>query len=73
MFDERQGSGRGMHRVQAGPIRGVEILRCIGLKALQATLAAEVVDLPLMLGGSGRLRRIDSHAADDVGLHTVYS
>ena len=62
-----------MHRVQAGPIRGVEILRGIGLKELQATLAAEVVGLPLVLGASGRLRRIDSHAADDVGFHTVYS
>ena len=62
-----------MHRMHAGAIRGVEVLTGIGLETLQTPLPTKVVGLPLVLDTASRAGRIDAHATDDVGLHTVYS
>jgi hypothetical protein len=58
--------------VHAGTIRRIEILLRIGLKAIQTTLAAEIVGLPLVLGAAGGPGRLDTHPADDIRFHPVY-
>jgi hypothetical protein len=69
VFDQVQWGRRGVHRVHAGSIGRVEILRRIALKLLQTALAAEVVGLPLMLGAASRPGWVHLHAAHDVSFH----
>ena len=69
MLDQRQRSWSWRHRMQTGPICRIEILLRIGLESLRAALAAEVVRAAFMVDSTGRLGRVDLHAAHDISFH----